>query len=635
MRKRQLPIALLVATACPVVSSAMADSVWHGSYAVDGQCFCSGDFPNSIASRIVPTPVGGQTVKQICAQVGQGPGLNKQNGLFDHTVYKDPQCGNGPFVNIGAPRDAECVGSLDGKYSSCESAGPRWQLAAAYASPGAPAAANPGPNTSASEADELDAESLAADAPNTSEDPTLAKAVVDKDNNELKEISVMLGDDRFFQARTGMPAQGGAPGTRIILDGLVYLKDDGTLKPEDLYQEPAVPDIAEANPVSTVLIVADESVNQPPVDDKQSAAAKALSKAENANQLLELKKQQELRATRARAQVEVEQQARVARLAEEQKIVKKQKSAEQIAAVQQKELATQRVLAEQKALAEERALAEQNADTKRQMLAEQEAEAARQVQAKKEAYRQANELAQKEAAAEKKVLAEQKQLAARQAIAAREQRNKRPTSSQESDAQSVVEATNAVKPAPRDSSAGKESSVLTALRLPAQTRASSRNFAYFEALPTSYDIGGNGLMLEGSAQTFTRFQFVGRLGVTDSFREFMVGGGYYVTPAAATRMTLVLLAGVESGSFELTDEVREPGRIVTSTDSGYYLGAMSRFVVNNKFELKGGVGYSSFFEGDATLIGGGYYHITPRLDVMSRFELGDNDSLGIGIRYYY
>ena len=178
-------------------------------------------------------------------------------------------------------------------------------------------------------------------------------------------------------------------------------------------------------------------------------------------------------------------------------------------------------------------------------------------------------------------------------------------------------------------------SVSNALRLPANTRASSRDFNYFEALPTNYEFGGGGVVLEASLQRKSRFQFLGNVGMSDTYDEVMLGAGYFLTPKSASRLTVVLLAGVEHGSFELTDQNAAPGFTVTASDTGLFLGALSRVVINNKFELKGGLGYSSFFEGDATFFGGGYYHMTPRLDVVSRFELGDNDQLGLGIRYYY
>jgi hypothetical protein len=41
-----------------------------------------------------------------------------------------------------------------------------------------------------------------------------------------------------LQAREGVEATGGGVGSRIILDGSVFLKDDGFIDPTDLYQQP-------------------------------------------------------------------------------------------------------------------------------------------------------------------------------------------------------------------------------------------------------------------------------------------------------------------------------------------------------------------------------------------------------------
>ena len=175
------------------------------------------------------------------------------------------------------------------------------------------------------------------------------------------------------------------------------------------------------------------------------------------------------------------------------------------------------------------------------------------------------------------------------------------------------------------------SPLLQALRLPPATRASSREFGYVDAMPTSYDYGGGGVVLEGSAGLGSRFRALARIGAATDYQELLLGGSWYLTPPMADRLTVVLTTGVETGRFELE------GRGVSTelSDTGLYLGAASRFVVNGRFELQAGVGYSSFFEGDPIAFGGGYYHVAPRLDVVSRVEVGDNDSLGIGIRYYY
>jgi hypothetical protein len=162
-----------------------------------------------------------------------------------------------------------------------------------------------------------------------------------------------------------------------------------------------------------------------------------------------------------------------------------------------------------------------------------------------------------------------------------------------------------------DDSAVSNSTILTALRLPPEIRPRSRDFGYLEAMPASFDVGGDGLFVEGSAQSHQRFQYVGRLGITATYTDILLGAGYYLTPRLATRMTVVLLAGIEHGDFELADQERAPGQTFNATDTGWHIGSVARFVVSSKFELSGGVGYSSFFEGDAQIFGGGYYHETP------------------------
>jgi len=132
MRKRKIHTALLIAFASPLVPHAFADGAWQGSYSADGQCFCSGEVAAAVASQIVPTPIGGQTVKQVCTRVGQGPELNKDAGLFNYPVYEDPQCGHGPHVASSQTRDEGCMGSLDGAFELCSPKGPEWDLNQAY-----------------------------------------------------------------------------------------------------------------------------------------------------------------------------------------------------------------------------------------------------------------------------------------------------------------------------------------------------------------------------------------------------------------------------------------------------------------------------------------------------------------------
>jgi len=80
----------------------------------------------------VPTPVGGQSVGQICARLGEGPTLQKINGKFNHTVYADAQCGNGPFPDERSAGNKQCAGHLGVSGEDCKARGPRWDLSTAY-----------------------------------------------------------------------------------------------------------------------------------------------------------------------------------------------------------------------------------------------------------------------------------------------------------------------------------------------------------------------------------------------------------------------------------------------------------------------------------------------------------------------
>ncbi len=134
MPKRRLTIHACVAGVLLAGTAvAKADvAPWSGSFAADGQCFCTGSVGREIDSRIVPTPVGGQSVAQVCERVGEGPRLQKVNGKFNYTVFEDRQCGHGPILDTKA--DQQCLGHLGVAGEDCAAKGPRWDLDTAYSS---------------------------------------------------------------------------------------------------------------------------------------------------------------------------------------------------------------------------------------------------------------------------------------------------------------------------------------------------------------------------------------------------------------------------------------------------------------------------------------------------------------------
>jgi len=118
-------------------------SPWNGSYAANGQCFCAGSLGREIDSEIVPTPVGGQSVGQVCERVGDGPELQKVNGKFNFTVFPDRQCGHGPALDTKL--DQQCIGHRGVSDEDCEAKGPEWDLVSAYAKSSSESETNPEP----------------------------------------------------------------------------------------------------------------------------------------------------------------------------------------------------------------------------------------------------------------------------------------------------------------------------------------------------------------------------------------------------------------------------------------------------------------------------------------------------------
>jgi len=628
MRPILTKTALAVFLCSPFMVQQSYASEWSGSYSAGGQCYCVGELPGALSSTIVPTPIGGQTISQVCKRVGEGPGLLKASGLFNFPVYKDPQCGHGPYPVGSEPLDPGCLGSLDGKQKGCESAGSLWDLDLAFGKVAAPAAATPDlasettaqgliekpvvssvnvERASGQSKDGGDKKILKATiikSPSTaasSFDP--AKSVSSSESAKARKAftgkTITIDGQRYLQAHSGVPAAGGEPGSRIILDDLLYLRDDAKLDPADLYQDRKQQKKTQSSTVKalpkTKQLNADNQATRRQIESKR-----ALSLA------------LEVQNTRSGSDPKPSLKPENSKLAAAQTAGQEERSASS-QSLHAQAVAKANRMRQQQAQRDKRAALEASTkadDLTAQKAANQKAELDREALLQAEANEQAlkTENAQRLAAEKKR----QKSI---------DEATEQVKSKGSANARSVADAET---PEPG-------SALLTALRLPADTRQSSRDFAYIEAMPVSYDVGGNGVLLEGSASSHTRFHYVGSVGATAEYQEVMVGAGYYLTPADADRLTVVLVAGLEYGNFELSDDQLS----VDFTDSGVFLGASTRFVLNNRFELKGGLGYSTFFEGDAIIFGGGYYHINRQLDIVSRFEIGDNDLLGIGVRFYY
>ncbi len=93
---------------------------WKDSYSVGDRCYCDTTFDHDIGDIRVDTPVGNLTVRQVCDQLGDGPGSDGR------PIYNDVQCGNGPANDAGD--EDYCPGRVDIGREGCTHIGPVWNF---------------------------------------------------------------------------------------------------------------------------------------------------------------------------------------------------------------------------------------------------------------------------------------------------------------------------------------------------------------------------------------------------------------------------------------------------------------------------------------------------------------------------
>jgi len=176
-----------------------------------------------------------------------------------------------------------------------------------------------------------------------------------------------------------------------------------------------------------------------------------------------------------------------------------------------------------------------------------------------------------------------------------------------------------------------DSAASTAVRVPKAISSHSRKFEYVSVAPTGYDFGGAGVQWTASSLRSNSYGVLVRAGLAEDYQEVLIGATYLLPLTHSDRVSIGFSGGLEHGRFNL-----QAGSITTNSSStGAFVRAQSMFEVSRRFELHGGVGYSSFFEGDPHVFGAALFHMTQKLDFIGEFEVGDNDSAGLGIRYYY
>lgn len=625
MRPHFIKTSVALFLCAPFAASGSLAAEWDGSYSANGQCFCVGAVASAVENSIIPTPVGGQTVGQICQRVGAGPGLKVADELFNYPIYADSQCGHGPFSEQSKFVDTNCAGSLDGKGAgseSCQPIGPRWAIKQAFS------------KQKVSEKQKITEQAtVTKELVKKQADPAVkresTKSLINKP--VVTSISVKRNDDvkgttrtlkatvissastagrklpkreplasftgkvitidgkRYMQAKKGLAAQGGEPGSRIILDGLVFLLDDGSIRPNELYRTQP----AKATKSKKTSKNSSKSVKQRVADISRKESA-SLKNKPSSKQVTPLIASQFVRGDRNNVPRalpvprESTPAVEIARLETLDGAIERNQIP--MSLVTQTPVA---VVAESRSVIE---LAElKKADRLLHLNTNVESSSEKEATAIKSIDDSANMT--------------------------------------QSTVLPISTVTEELKKTDSDTAASQVG-FLSALKLPESLKKENERFSYIEAMPVSFDVGGSGLVVKGSSESHSKFHYVGRIGVTNTYQEAMLGGGYYLTPSSADRLTMVLQAGVEYGSFSLEDD-QNPAIKANYNDTGLYFGAATRLALSHRFELRGGLGYSSFFKGDVLMFGGAYWHMTSKLDLVSQFELGDNDLVGLGIRYYY
>ena len=578
---------------------------WVSSYSADGNCYCTPEIHPSLRNKIVATPIGGQSISQVCARIGAGPGLELVDGEFNYPAYHDAQCGNGP---AGVDHDG-CEGRMQDDDIVCTGSGPEWDLKASYSkrAKAAPVQAEPATaaeDTSVSQdtqlSDEAQAAADAADAARARELAAQARIRAEEANAEAEANRA-----RELARRAAERARAEAGN--------------------------------EASQTAEIPLESTQGNEQSAAQPASQADAEELADAKRARELAEQARlRSEQAAARQQAELQLAEQAKRQRAREQASELARQQRENEAATVVENPVAQNPV--EQnpvelnpgdrgpiavEADAAEAELARklaQEALAKQQRQSEAELAKARAAQARaalSEVAKPEPELSEADARAERIRAAAAEAARIRTQAAAEQAEKERLESAKAESIQQVDPATEPLA----------ESASGSAIRVPAAARGDAVQSGFIEVAPISYDFGGAGASLAGALQIRPAWHFTGRAAVAQEYSEVMAGFRRSFAPLALSGGEVNIIAGLEYGNFDLD--------ITELTDSGVLLASSIGYNLSGRANLTAGISYSSFFEGDATVFGQFLYRLVNNLDFSSRLEGGDNDNISLGLRYHY
>ncbi len=168
-----------------------------------------------------------------------------------------------------------------------------------------------------------------------------------------------------------------------------------------------------------------------------------------------------------------------------------------------------------------------------------------------------------------------------------------------------------------------------AAALELQAQPNTFDYDYFDAGFIDYDVGGSGIYLRGSIDTYPNVNLLAGFTAADNYVEFSLGAGYHQAVPTLTNTDMVLSAGVERGEFDVG------GGSIDDSDTGVFLSAGLRASATPTLELYANLNYHSFYSGDLGLDLGLRLQLNDQLDLTVGGQLSDNDALAVGVRYYY
>lgn len=594
------PYRTRTATGRTILALAIAASVTAGknaysgtvpqSYQANGSCFCTQTTATSeSANTLMPTPVGGQTIAQICARVGTGPGLILDNGEFNHQAYSDAQCGNGPGAEpLANNSDTSCTGINGRGEDICGDTGPKWDLVSAYAKPVVTATPELVVQQPVSTPQSISAptENLIIHQPVKVEPVQIADVQIQGSKDQtITTTSIQSVADQLRVFNDSVTNSATTTVTEVVQPTKVTAATVAlqTAKPVIQTTEPVAQTTAE--PITLVeSSYRAEPVKLPAAEQVDLAQSYSIKKGDNY-------------------------------------------SYEDSRAIYSGQLASAVITN-----------AVVTPDTNTQGLTQEEILLLPEL----ETHRAPVMVTRK--TGDITITTDDSQLKGRQIIIIEEDGTARRMSQSEIDRLPLADdseikgidgaiATQSIPASEPSLGAAVATPDVTQVQPELQTQTSRKgwrsrlDYEYIGLAPTGYDFGGVGMELEASATNSQGLALIGSAGVAEEYSEASLAVGLYFAPFPHPNTDVVLKAGVETGLFDLG--------ITELEDTGGFFGGYIRTRPIQRLELTGGGRYSSYFEGDAVFIASGTFSITQRFNAFSKVEVGDNDQFSFGFRYFY